>query len=521
MPLRTLPDEMRARLPAVPGVTAVKEDAAPHDLTLEEAVLGAALLRREAAETVAGALAVGQVFYRPAHKLIAGAIAELVAAGSDPDVATVMHLLREQGTLDDVGGGGELVRIMSDCPATTQAPQWMEILQGLYQRRQQQLLGRALSDAAAKGEDTEGLLAELTTVTALTDRRETSWVEVDLGPILDGDVDPIVPAILQRSDGQPLLYPGKIHAVNAEPEAGKSWLAQLASLQQIEHGRANHVLYIDFEADAIDVVGRLVAMGASRDAVLARFHYVRPDDPITTASRLRVQQIMDAYEPTFAVLDGVTEAMVQNGWSIKENDDIARFFTLLPRMLSRTGAAVLLIDHVTKDKESRGRWAIGGQHKLAGVDGAVYALEAAKPFGFGTEGVSKLRVEKDRHAWVRKLVPGVMRPIVAEFRLTSNEDGSETIAELRPPETASDGPFRPTHLMETMSRALEGVSDPLTQNAWLTVTSGNKGARLAAMERLIEEGYVEREQRGQRFLHRSVKPYREDEDVPEIEEEPF
>jgi len=34
-----------------------------------------------------------------------------------------------------------------------------------------------------------------------------------------------------------------------------------------------------------------------------------------------------------------------------------------------TGAGVLMLDHVVKSEESRGRYAIGGQHKLAGLTG--------------------------------------------------------------------------------------------------------------------------------------------------------
>ena len=51
------------------------------------------------------------------------------------------------------------------------------------------------------------------------------------------------------------------------------------------------------------------------------------------------------------------------------------------RPIAAAGAAVVLIDHVAKDKEKRGRYAIGAQHKLAGVAVAygIEVLRAAEP----------------------------------------------------------------------------------------------------------------------------------------------
>jgi hypothetical protein len=48
---------------------------------------------------------------------------------------------------------------------------------------------------------------------------------------------------------------------------------------------------------------------------------------------------------------------------------VASWLELLPRWAARLGAAVLVLDHVVKNVETRGRWATGSQHKLAGLDG--------------------------------------------------------------------------------------------------------------------------------------------------------
>ena len=47
---------------------------------------------------------------------------------------------------------------------------------------------------------------------------------------------------------------------------------------------------------------------------------------------------------------------------------------------------MLLVDHVTKSKDDRGRYAIGAQAKLAGIDGAAYSVKMVSPFGRGRTG---------------------------------------------------------------------------------------------------------------------------------------
>ena len=76
------------------------------------------------------------------------------------------------------------------------------------------------------------------------------------------------------------------------------------------------------------------------------------------------------------MLDGITQAISKQELSSNDGDEIGRFFKLLPRGIARThGAAVLLVDHVTKSNEDRGRYAIGSQQKLAAIDGVQFSPE--------------------------------------------------------------------------------------------------------------------------------------------------
>ncbi len=84
------------------------------------------------------------------------------------------------------------------------------------------------------------------------------------------------------------------------------------------------------------------------------------------------------------MIDRVGNALGIFGFATKDNDDITAWMRLMPRKIAaRTGATILMVDQVTKDSDTRGRFAIGGQAKMAGLTGAAYTVEIAKPVGIG------------------------------------------------------------------------------------------------------------------------------------------
>ena len=333
----------------------------------------------------------------------------------------------------------------------------------------------------------------------------TSWAPRDLGPLLDGEDVEEPPTLLPRSDGVCLLYPGKVHDFSGEPESGKGWLALHAAAECLSAGGS--VLYADFEDSAATLVSRLLALGVEPDAIRARCRYIRPDEPLSEQASSDLTTALSP-APTLAVVDGVTEALSIHGLDLGDNTDVARWLELLPRPLARTGAAVALLDHVVKDKEARGRFAIGAQHKLAGVD-AAYRLEVVEPFGRGREGLVRISVAKDRSGHVRQHAAGKR---IADLRLMSRADGSVT-ANLEPPVNAQATTFRPTVLMERVSRAVE-EQPGLSKRQLRTAVGGNNDAKDLALQLLIDEGYVEARQDGQARRHYSLHRYEDEETVP-------
>ena len=87
-----------------------------------------------------------------------------------------------------------------------------------------------------------------------------------------------------------------------------------------------------------------------------------------------------------------------HGLNPSDNKDIAEFGNILPRKLTNAGCAGLCLDHVPKSAENRGRYAIGGVHKLNGLDGAAYTMEAREPFGTPASPAAPASADRQRSA---------------------------------------------------------------------------------------------------------------------------
>lgn len=331
----------------------------------------------------------------------------------------------------------------------------------------------------------------------------TSWGPVDLRPVLAGEAPDDAPAFLTRADGPRLLYAGKLHQVAGEPEAGKGWFACLAVVERLAAGE--RAVYIDFEDSEVSIVARLRALGATDEALLERFAYVRPHEPLTNVNVGELTALLYVEPPALVVVDGVTEALTIHGLDLSSNADIARWLELLPRVVTRAGAACLLVDHVTKDRETRARFAIGAQHKLAGID-VAYGLEVVEPFGRGRSGEVKVVVAKDRPGHVRQ---HEIDGRIADMHLTSSAEGAVTV-ELRAPDAAAE--FRPTVLMGRISEVVE--ADPgLSTNSIERGVKGKTDAKRHGLRLLIAEGYIDARQEGNARCHYSLRPFVETADL--------
>jgi hypothetical protein len=234
----------------------------------------------------------------------------------------------------------------------------------------------------------------------------SSWAPVNLAEEYAHGLIPDVPVMLRRDDGHALLYASKTHSFIGQPESGKTWAALVPVADEIRAGR--HAFYVDFEDSAKGIGRRLVEMGVPQAALIEHLHYFRPRKHLTrTPGAERALMFAgDRFRPTVVVLDGVTEAMALHGWNANDAGDVALFYDAMPRRWERTGAVVVTIDHVVKAKDERGRYALGSQHKLAGLNGPVYRFDVESTLAPGRIGKVKMTVSKDREGEVRRVAGG-------------------------------------------------------------------------------------------------------------------
>lgn len=330
-----------------------------------------------------------------------------------------------------------------------------------------------------------------------------TWRPVSLNDVLDGTWQQATPTVGARSDQIGMFYPGKVHSVASESEAGKTWMALSAVVDEVS--AHNHVIYIDFEDDIGGVGGRLVSLQVNPDLIRAYFHYIRPDEPLGTGINLDDLAQVLAFEPTLAVIDGITEAMTLHGLNPLDNKDIATFGRRLPRVLASAGPAVVCLDHVNKVRDANNRYAMGGVHKLNGIDGAAFLLENRKPFGIGRTGVSTIKVAKDRPGQLRKNSKPSANGLFwyGDLTLESHDAAFAELVITAPPEQVEDKVFRPTAAMERIwnfihSKAPEkGVSGRQVQD----VLKGNASTNRSALALLELEGHITP------TPHKALKPY--------------
>lgn len=331
----------------------------------------------------------------------------------------------------------------------------------------------------------------------------TSWWPVDLGPIVAGiqagEIVGPVPTLMSRTDGACLFYPGEVQSIAGEPETGKGWIALAAAAQVLDAG--GHVLYLDFEDAPTSIITRLIALGVHTTSIVARFTYIRPDEPLP-APTLAALLATRTYQ--LAVIDGLSEAYTVLGLDPYSNPDAATFLTRLPRPIAATGAAVLLIDHVIKNKEGRGRYALGAQHKLAGI-AAAYTTDAITPPSRTQAGLIKVKVEKDRHGHVR---PHASAGQIALVHISPSDNGDRVLVTLEPPEVSltDRGEFQPTVLMSRVSEYVAANPGACLNDIKRDV-DGRSEWIAKALNLLVDQRYIRREKQGRSHTHHHLRTY--------------
>lgn len=486
----------------------------PHDLDAERSILGAAMLADSALEVLALELEPGD-FYDPGHGHVATVLRTCFEESIPADAVSVADLLKRRGLLESAGGPAKLASILSSTPATTNAGRYASIVHDLATLR------RMIGAAAEISEigyglpvDTHGAVLRaqglLDDVAANNGNRAYSSLDVaDVAGLLDSDLEGETPAFLTRADGQPLLYAGKMHVFQGEPSTGKTWLALLAVLEVLAIGGA--AVYVDFEDTAKGILGRLLAIGAEPAHVRERFVYVQPSGGFGAAEKMELGRILERVNPDLVVIDGVAEALARDGLSEDRASEVVGWIERLPRWISRTGAAVVMLDHLVKAREEQGRYARGSGAKLAAVDGAAYLVRLSSAFSKQRAGAMKVTIAKDRPGGV-----GAIGETAALAKIEPKGDGARVIVTLDVDtgETERRTPFRPTGIMRALSDVLETSTIPLGASALKTLVVGKPNMISKAIALLEAEGYVVPMRQGRTTVLHLEHPFRDGDPGP-------
>jgi hypothetical protein len=244
---------------------------------------------------------------------------------------------------------------------------------------------------------------------------ESSWTPRDLTDALSGRGVP-PPGICRLDSGPALFYEGRINGLHGEPECGKSWIAWITVAQLLLEGRP--ACYLDYEDTEAGAVQRLRALGVPDERIISDlFAYVRPEEPISRDTE-RPFGLLVGNHFAAVIIDSANESMVLEGLDPNDNKESGLWMRRVIRPFMESGAAVVMIDHVAKNKETRGNWAIGAQQKRAMIRGASYAVENRKPFGRGLEGHAVINLAKDTPGAIRERLAG--RISVAELSILSD-----------------------------------------------------------------------------------------------------
>jgi hypothetical protein len=296
-----------------------------------------------------------------------------------------------------------------------------------------------------------------------------TWQPINLAKI--ADKPPVEPTIGSGN----LIYPGARHLFSGEPESAKTIAAYAILLETIRSGR--DVLLADWEMGPDLAKQRLREMGATDDD-LERLHYVEPDRAPTADDYHQFSHV------GLAAFDASAGAYDVAGLDDNARKDVERFAATYIRPLWHAGVATILLDHVVKAKDNRGRYSIGSERKMGGVD-VHLGFEVVKRISRGHDGLARIVTHKDRFGFLA-------RPRAGELELRSDPDTHAITWTFQPAseETDNTDDWRPTALMEKVSNYLRRQQAPVSRSTISRDVTGKREYLLTAIDHLVRDGYA-------------------------------
>ena len=315
-----------------------------------------------------------------------------------------------------------------------------------------------------------------------------------------GDIEREPPTMLSRADGKHLIYAGKLHSIYGEPGHGKTWVALHLVRERLEAGES--VVYFDYDEDdgGRSMALRLKELGMTPDKVSA-LHYFNPQGIGRDGSQwARMRKLIRRHQPTLVVVDTMAPALVELGLNEKDNAEVGTWYRHARWLLSGATPrpALVIVDHVVKSGEGRGRWARGAGDKLGRLH-AAYAVESTTPFSRTTPGQINLLIAKDRGGEVGR--EGEAAATV-KFNPTGKDGHLEITVEV--PGSSSLADLAQAHenvIAEARRRLISMIEAEPANRSWpsrdLKRGANMKPAQVdEALEQLVDDGVLVAEAHG-------------------------
>lgn len=274
-----------------------------------------------------------------------------------------------------------------------------------------------------------------------------------------------------------LLYRGKRHVISGPPESSKTLIAYQLLLEALRSG--NPIAIIDFEMGPTAARRLMEDVGYTIEEIQA-VYYVEPDRPPTD---LDIQELI-THQAAYVLIDAAAGAYDATGLDDNARKDVEHFARRWIRPLRQHTIATILIDHVTKNADTRGKYAIGSERKVGQAE-VHLSLDALKPLSRGGHGLVKISVHKDR--------PGFLpRPTATIAQLESHPDTHRIDITFREPEHIEPGDdWKPTILMERVSVYLEQQTEPVSRTQIETNVKGKSAKHIRqSIDVLINDGFA-------------------------------
>lgn len=357
-------------------------------------------------------------------------------------------------------------------------------------RRKAAGIGKRLAEGGIEAEDA---VEELVAIRATASKPP---LFADFKKILDGGFQREMPSVCEAMQGKFLLYAGRINELHGESGIGKSNINLTLASRIMRAGRS--VLFLDPEDNPQGIAQRFISLGGNPEDLIHRFRYVHNPEPGDYPGLIEWAK---RHKPAAVFLDGLAEALIAEGYD-ENSVEVLTFLRQRIRPFADAGAAVVIADHVAKNKETRGRNPRGSGAKLGRFDGAVYSVDLIKPYSPTTAGAVRLTISKDRNGGV-----GHVGQRICELHFSPGEDGRTETYFTSSNENGK--PFLPTALMEKVSKFVESQDLVPSKHAIEVAVEGKATYVRQAIDALVEHGFIKADQRERSTQISSVKPFRE------------